>query len=125
MPPIRELIRQRRASRAKTLRKELKRLTKELIKSGAEKIILFGSACRGEFGLTSDLDLIVVMPSEKSFIERSRDMYLKLRPLAADILFYTPEEFYQLSQTNSFVKNAVKTGKIIYEKTTWGGRKSA
>ncbi len=124
MLPVRELLRKRRDSRVKTLKRELKRLTGALIQSGAEKIILFGSASRGEFGLTSDLDLIVVMPSKKTFLERSRDMYIKLKPLAADIIFYTPEEFPQLIQTNSFVKNAVKTGKVIYGKTSQGGRKA-
>jgi predicted nucleotidyltransferase len=124
MQPLRDLIRQRRASRARTLKRELKRLTGALVENGAEKIILFGSASRGEYGLTSDLDMIVVMPSQKSFLQRSRDMYLKLKPLAADMLFYTPEEFSQLSQTNSLVKNAIRTGKIIYEKTARRGRKS-
>lgn len=123
MPLLREILRQRRASREKILKRELKRLTQALIEHGAEKIILFGSASRGEFGLTSDLDLIVVMPSKKPFLERSRDMYLRLRPLAADILFYTPEEFSRLTQTSSFLKNATKTGKVIYEKTVQGGRK--
>src|SRR3989338_2219503 len=118
MPSLREILRHRRASRASTLKRELKRLTTALIQNGAEKILFFGSASRGEYGLTSDLDLIVVMPSDKSFLERSRDMYLKLKPLAADILFYTPEEFSRCLQTSPLVKNAVKTGRIIYEKTS-------
>lgn len=116
----REAVRSKKQSRIIALQKELDRLVHGLISLGAEKVVLFGSAAEGAMGLTSDIDLIVVMPSEKEFLERGRDVYLRLRPVAADILVYTPEEFDSLVEDNLFVKNAVLKGKVLYEKTPRG-----
>jgi predicted nucleotidyltransferase len=52
------------------LQEELNRIKSKLIGMGAHKIILFGSAAREELGLMSDIDLIVVIDSNKDFIER-------------------------------------------------------
>ena len=96
---------------------ELTRIKSMLIELGAQKIILFGSAARNELGLTSDIDLIAIIDSNKSFIERLEDIYLKMQPKDVDLLVYTPDEFNRMSKDNFFIRHAIKEGKVIYERT--------
>ena len=99
------------------LQKELNRIKSKLIKMGAQKIILFGSAAREELGLMSDIDLIVVIDSNKDFIERLSFFYQKIQPIDADLLIYTPLEFTRMMEDNLFIQHALKQGKIIFERT--------
>ena len=68
------------------LHEELARVKSELIKMGAHQIILFGSAAREDLGLFSDIDLIVIMESDKNFIDRLAEFYQEIQPSNADIL---------------------------------------
>ena len=63
-----------------------------------ERIILFGSRARGEADEYSDYDLIVIKHTDRSFLDRLRDMVPYLRQITrpADILVYTPEEFERM-----------------------------
>jgi predicted nucleotidyltransferase len=81
------------------------------------KIILFGSAARGEADAQSDLDLIVIKDTKESFIERLEAM-AKLCPpgVHADILVYTPEEIRAMvEEENPFIIQALREGKLLYE----------
>lgn len=111
---MQELINLKRKERIDMLNDELERIRKEFISMGAEKIIVFGSAARGELTIFSDLDVIVVMKTDIDFIKRLRCMYEKLKPRSVDILIYTPEEIE--AEGNVFIKNALREGKIVYEK---------
>ncbi|MHA1460972.1 MAG: nucleotidyltransferase domain-containing protein [Promethearchaeota archaeon] len=99
------------------LHEELNRIKAKLIKMGAHKIILFGSAAREELGLMSDIDLIVVIDSNKDFIERLAYFYQEIQPVDADLLIYTPLEFIRMMSENLFIQHVLKQGKIIYERT--------
>ena len=59
-----------------------------------EKIILFGSYAWGEPGSDSDVDLLVAMESNKTRIERQKELQVTLFPrtLPIDLLVYTPAE---------------------------------
>lgn len=98
------------------LKKEKDRVISELIKFGARKIIIFGSSVRGELGLGSDIDLIVIMDSKKDFIERTKEIYKNIQPSNMDLLIYTPIEFKNLIKNNLFIQHAIKQGKIIFER---------
>ncbi len=98
------------------LEKELSRVKSQLINLGALKIILFGSSVRGELGLTSDIDLIVIIESDKDFIERSGEIYKKIQPKDIDLFIYTPNEFNRMSKDNLFIQHILKEGKIIFER---------
>ncbi len=101
--------------RKKNLKGELLRIKKALIKSGAIKIILFGSYARGHVSRTTDIDLLVVKDTKKPFSERLSEVYDKIIPtVAADILVYTPDELDNMSEWNSFIKKILKEGKVIY-----------
>jgi predicted nucleotidyltransferase len=83
---------------------------------GPKKIILFGSWARGDADPFSDIDVIVVYPTDKRFLDRLEELYrLWNLPRPADILAYTPQEFEQLAVERDFVRSAVEKGRPIYE----------
>jgi HEPN domain-containing protein/predicted nucleotidyltransferase len=89
---------------------------------GPEKIILFGSAARGETDEYSDLDLIVIKKTDKRFVERLVEAGSFISPeVSVDILVYTPEELRaMIEEWNPFIEEALKDGKVLYEKTAGG-----
>lgn len=98
------------------LRSEVARLTGELQRLGAQKIVLFGSMAGGRLDLFTDVDLLVVMDSELPFVERSGWVYRELRPrVDADIFVYTEEEFETLKD-GVFLRRALAEGVVLYEK---------
>ncbi|MGC9400536.1 MAG: nucleotidyltransferase domain-containing protein [Anaerolineae bacterium] len=81
-----------------------------------EKIIMFGSAARGEMGPHSDVDLLVI----KSGAHRRRlaqEIYMHMRGAgqAVDVIVVTPEDVERYK--NSFalvIEPALREGKVIY-----------
>jgi predicted nucleotidyltransferase len=65
MSQIKEIYRRKEERRDK-LRKALDSIVNRLKDMEAQKIILFGSLARGDVDINSDLDLFVLMPSEKT-----------------------------------------------------------
>ena len=83
-----------------------------------EKIILFGSLARGKWDELSDIDLIVIYQTDKTFLHRMKELYLSWSiAKAVDILAYTPAEFDQMMNESSFVAEAVKEGEVLYERS--------
>jgi predicted nucleotidyltransferase len=82
------------------------------------KAIVFGSVARGETSRHSDLDLIVVVDTEKRFLDRYegilRDITAAARDYDVDLLIYTPEELSRMAERPWF-KTAIAEGKVIYE----------
>src|SRR5215471_11660713 len=82
-----------------------------------EKIILFGSAARGEMGPHSDVDLLVVKKGE---FDRSRlvgDIYMKLHGAgqAVDVIVVTPKEVERYRNTHCLViASALREGREVY-----------
>lgn len=58
------------------------------------RIILFGSAARGQLGSGSDVDLLVVMPEGTHRRRTAQGLYLNLRgaPVPFDVLVATPSD---------------------------------
>lgn len=85
----------------------------------AEKIILFGSFARGEETEQSDIDLLVVAPTQLAPHERYPAVRRLLHdfPAAFDIVVKTPEEYRRWrSVVNHVVYFADKYGRVIYER---------
>jgi predicted nucleotidyltransferase len=114
--PLPETAR-RQAERLELLQSEARRIAAELASDPAvRKVILFGSAARGQACTTSDLDLIVVMRTDLPFIERYGPVWRRTKPvIAVDLLVYTPQEFEQLVQNRPFIRSAVHEGKVLYD----------
>jgi predicted nucleotidyltransferase len=90
----------------------------DLAEFNPEKIILFGSYAGDNWDEESDIDIIVVYQTEKKFMDRLEELYMKWNlTKAVDILAYTPDEFKDMMKDNFFLKQAVKEGIIIYERT--------
>lgn len=91
----------------------------DLKKYEPEKIILFGSAGRGDADEYSDIDLIVIKETKKSFVERLVEVIAYVRPelQPVDILVYTQSEFTEMERnSNPFITQVLKEGKVLYEK---------
>ncbi len=117
MSKLTDILR-RKAERKARLENALVSITNQLEELGALKIILFGSASRGEVDTNSDLDLFVIMPSKKNSREWMNIIYRRVeRKVASNIIAYNWKEFEERVSSSSFLQNVTK-GKIIYEKTT-------
>ena len=86
-----------------------------------EKIILFGSAVRGEMKENSDLDFFIIKKTTKLRHHRSADVYRLTRNTESqhpvDFIVYTPKEFQkQIEIGDFFIENILNQGKVIYAK---------
>jgi len=82
-----------------------------------ERVILFGSAARGDTDPYSDIDLIVIKNTTRRFLDRLERVYELLQgEFALDALVYTPGEFSALqARENPFIERILKEGVTIYE----------
>ncbi len=112
---IRTDLRRRRDRYRERLQTELDRWIPLLKGRGAHLILLFGSMASGRAGLFSDADLLVVMPSEKGFLDRTADLHQLLMPrVDLDLVVYTPEEFESI-RGRPFVRRALREGRVLHE----------
>jgi predicted nucleotidyltransferase len=84
-----------------------------------DKVILFGSHARGEARADSDIDLMVIAPSDEPRPERLRPVYRALRGLgvAKDVVWWTQEEIDDWRNVRShFVNRVLREGRLLYEK---------
>lgn len=109
--------RRKREERRERLEKACCHIVKQLKALGALKIVLFGSFVRGETGLWSDLDILAVMPSSLSGKEWRKKIYAEVeREVACDFIVYNEQELEESIPVSSFLRHALKEGKLIYEK---------
>ena len=76
-------------------RRKLSEIIRRIVKVAApEKIILFGSAARGEMGPNSDVDLLVVKGGKYNRSRLAAAIYMNLHGVgqAVDVIVVTPEE---------------------------------
>ena len=75
---------------------------------------LFGSWARDRADRFSDIDLIIVAPSRRAFVDRFRDYPDVLRaPTGLDLLVYTPEEFAEGRRTNRFLRHVLRDARRL------------
>ena len=102
-----------------TVEQKIRWLVDDLQAYGPERIILFGSAARGEDDEASDLDVVIVKRTSTPFVQRGVDAVRHLRPAlgAVDLFVYTPEEFQRMIEDESpFLERPVTEGRVLYEK---------
>ncbi len=86
-----------------------------------DKIILFGSAARGEMGPDSDLDLLVVKSGVTHRGYLTDTIYENLIGVgqAVDVVVVTPEDIKRYADAFCLVIHpALKEGKVVYERET-------
>ncbi len=106
-----------RKSYQKDLKDALDRITNKLSENpNIHKVVLFGSYAIGRCDLLTDIDLLIVMDSDKDFVTRTAELYASLQAgVDLDLLVYTPKEYEQTSK-RPFLRNALSHGKVLYEK---------
>lgn len=110
-------LRDKRVNYQTALERTLGRVVADLAaRPEVEKVVLFGSYAAGRRDLFTDLDLLVVMSSDLDFVTRTAELYRDITPeVDLDLLVYTPEEF-EAQRTRGFVRQALETGEVLYEK---------
>ena len=82
-----------------------------------EKIILFGSAARGETDPDSDIDLLVIKDGADA-LELMARIYGRLRGVGAavDAIVVSPEDVERYKDSHALIiKPAVQDGLVVYE----------
>lgn len=99
---------------------KIERAVREIVNIGRpQRVILFGSAARGEAGLHSDADFLVVtsedVPSPRRESVRIRRA-LRGLPMAMDILVISEKRLQELAdQPGLIYREALRRGKVVYE----------
>jgi predicted nucleotidyltransferase len=83
-----------------------------------DKIVLFGSHAKGNAGPDSDVDLLVIINTERSTWDLAVDISVALKhSVPIDIIVRTPKEIARrLQQGDFFIKDIMENGKVLYER---------
>ena len=83
------------------------------------KIILFGSYAYGTPTPESDVDLLVIMETQKSELEQAAEICRAIPyRFGLDLLVYTPDHLAQrIEWGDSFLNEIVQRGIMLYEST--------
>ncbi len=82
-----------------------------------DKIILFGSYAYGTPTRDSDVDLLVIMPSDEPMHSRVTKIRKIVRDIhiPKDIIVYTPQEVEKWKDASAaFITTIMRKGKVIY-----------
>jgi predicted nucleotidyltransferase len=83
-----------------------------------EKIVLFGSAARGEMGPHSDIDILVIKRGKFDYGRMLTTIYSELSEIdsSVDVVLATPETVERYRDSYCLVYHpAMREGRIIYE----------
>ena len=83
-----------------------------------QKVILFGSYASGNPNRESDIDLLIIFRDKKKLPQRYSDISrtLEPRPFPVDLLVRSTKEIQdRLKLGDSFIKEVVQNGKVLYE----------
>jgi len=84
------------------------------------RVILFGSAARGDMGPASDVDLLIVMPDGTHRRDAGRKAFRALSGLgiAKDVVVVTESDLKEFGENPSLViKPALEEGREVYHAT--------
>lgn len=103
---------------ANEITKEIQNIVNQIIqKYNPSRIILFGSAGRGEYDKVNDLDFLIIkddVPLQGLARMRELDELIE-RNIAADMLVYRPEEFEnRIRLGDPFIKAIIQEGQVLY-----------
>ena len=84
-----------------------------------DRVILFGSHAYGHPQAQSDVDLLVIMQSDRRPVERALPIVQSCRPrfVAMDVLVRTPSELAErLAAGDPFFRDVTRRGRVLYER---------
>ncbi|MBI5465018.1 nucleotidyltransferase domain-containing protein [Candidatus Gottesmanbacteria bacterium] len=99
------------------IEEEIRYIVNQLVKKyKPSKIILFGSAAKGNFRRNSDFDFLVIKNDERRPLEIEQELHRIINyHLASDFLFLSQQEFQRrLQEEDFFLKEIMETGKVLY-----------
>jgi predicted nucleotidyltransferase len=82
-----------------------------------ERIILFGSAARGDMDSNSDVDLLIIKSGNFDYFSLVGDIHMSLHGVgqAVDIVLATPEQVEQYRDTHCLIISpALREGREVY-----------
>ena len=82
------------------------------------RVVLFGSAARGEMELDSDLDLLVIVRGPVHRRSLAQEIYRNLHgiPLPVDVVVATEQDVEQYGdKVGTILRPALREGEVIYE----------
>ena len=82
-----------------------------------DKIVLFGSHAKGNPSPHSDVDLLVIIATERPTWDLAVEISSSVKhSFPMDIIVRTPQEVAtRLKQGDFFIKNIMENGKVLYE----------
>jgi hypothetical protein len=105
-------------SRQGTITEEIDSIVRQIVsKYHPIKIILFGSAARGDFEKANDLDFLIIKDDVPHYgIDRMRELdEIVDRNMAADMLVYRSDEFNErVALGDPFIRKILKEGRVLY-----------
>lgn len=97
---------------------ELNSIVKRIVEATHPlRIIMFGSAVRGEAGKDSDIDLLVVMPEGTPRLVTAEKLHMRMFgiPVAVDFLVATPSDLERNRNNIGLVyKTILQEGRELY-----------
>ncbi len=83
-----------------------------------EKIVLFGSYAKGKPHPASDVDLLVIIDTQRSTWDLAVEISLAVKhTFPMDIIVRTPQEIAQrLTLGDFFIQSIMRNGKVLYER---------
>src|SRR5262249_36112338 len=105
----------------------LRRVGEYAAGAGVARAIVFGSFARGAADAVSDLDVILIEPTSRPFLERGLAHLPLFRiGLGVDLLVYTPEEYERLrAEGHPLVERAEREGVTVYARSESRGSEVA
>jgi predicted nucleotidyltransferase len=104
---------------AQTVDRALRHWTEKVLQRRDDvlRIGYFGSYARGDWGVGSDLDLVIILESsQQPFERRSVEWDTAELPVPADVLVYTRQEWASLSQQRRFHEALMHEAVWVYVK---------
>lgn len=109
------------SSARQSVQREIRQMVQRIVRQfRPERIILFGSAARGDAGPESDVDLLVVMPFQGQKHKKQVQIRVALHDIRVpiDIIVTTPEDFEWRKEIPGTIEYpAVKEGKVLYARS--------
>jgi len=100
------------------IEKEIRNITSQILeKYKPEKVILFGSAAKGEMSADSDADFLIIKKDTPHYgADRIKELSRLInRNIPVDFLVYRPNEFEKrVSMGDPFLKLIIEEGKVLY-----------